>query len=90
MSFKPEFRPIDYDSNLLGYWADAGDRSVEVICSGEDEWMCFATINDHVCRGVSIPKFSKSQATSWAVAFLNGEITPETWPSCIFVIGTRR
>lgn len=72
---------------MHGVWARHGDRAVQVIRCEEGEWMCFATINDRVCRGDARSNHAtKSAGLKWAYAFLRGEITPDVWPDCVRVI----
>lgn len=80
-----EFRDIDYDHNLFGVWARAGDRAVEVIQAYNNEWFCYATIGDRVCRIIGV-NVSKTDALAWARKFLCAEITPWTRPDCVCLI----
>lgn len=81
-----EFRDIDAH-NIHGVWSRHGNRAVEVIRAYEGEWFCFATIDDHVCKGGDEPLYTThAEAMKWARDFLGEKITPETWPNCVSVI----
>lgn len=73
-----KFIPIP-QSGVYGYTATVGDRTAEVVRSYPGDWFVFAKIGKSVCKAWDGSSGTYAVSLAGAKAFLNREVTPETW-----------